>query len=95
MAIPRGSGCKRGPGGANNPYGRVGAPEPVELLAPEEGKEITLYNLQGDKDLDAAKAPTGTSRQAGLRRLNKAANDDPNGLPITFRPPVRHNGLCF
>jgi hypothetical protein len=57
---------KRGAGGANNPHG----------LGGKSGKTadgiVTLDNIQGDK---APSAPTGTSAQAGLRRLRKAADE--------------------
>ena len=50
---------KRKPGGSNNPHGRSGKPD----------EEITLDNIQGDNQT----APTGTSKEAGLRKLQKAA----------------------
>ncbi len=53
---------KRKPGGANNPHGRSGKPE---------GEEINLDNIQDDK----LSAPTGTSAAAGLRKLQKAAEE--------------------
>jgi hypothetical protein len=39
---------------------------------PKAPKEIKLYNIQPEKEPQES-APTGTSAQAGLRRLDKAA----------------------
>jgi hypothetical protein len=52
---------QRRDGGANNPHGRAGKPD-----------GNTLYNIQGG---NSAAAPTGTSAQAGIRRLRKAAEE--------------------
>lgn len=50
-------------GGANNPDGCKGKPDEV----------ITVDNIHGDSTSAAPTRPTGTSRQAALRRLRKDA----------------------
>lgn len=52
---------KRSPGGNNNPTG----------ANQHKRSEDTLYNIQGEQP----KAPTGTSVEAGLRKLQKAATE--------------------
>jgi hypothetical protein len=63
------------PGGANNP---AGSNQHQRKEAPVE--EVTLYNIQGDQP---ARAPTGTSREASVRRLRKAADaGDPKAVDL-------------
>lgn len=54
--------CQKKPGGANNPEG----------VNQYTGDEVTFDNIQGDQ---RSKAPTGTSRDAAIRRLRKDRPD--------------------
>lgn len=66
---------KRPPGGNNNPLGNN----------QHTKKEVNLDNIQDDK----IKAPTGTSRAAGLRRLEK---DRPDLLAEVIAGKMAVNG---
>jgi len=69
-------------GGAHNPLGLGG---PSRKSAPDS---VKLYNIQ----LDTSIAPKGTSAQAGLRRLEKAASAgrSPCRAADTARPGARN-----
>ena len=59
---------RRGDGGANNPHGLGGrSGKTAEEL-------VTVDNIHSDKD---GQRPTGTSAAAGMRRLQTAAETDP------------------
>lgn len=80
--------CQRPPGGTNNPDGRNQY---------TEDEEVIVDNIHGD--LTAPPRPTGTSKQAGLRRLEKASEaGDPRARDLyeqVLKGELSVNAACL